>query len=93
MLLVPGVSSGFEDDSRLMCNLRAPYPPQQFLCFSRKHGSADHFNASFTETGVLEGRVFFVRDHGLFGDLMLEINSVATLQTQVVESILKRTHT
>lgn len=91
IFLVPGIGSRFEDDGGLVRDLGPAHAPEQLFRFARKHRPADHFNTAFAEAGMLEGCVFFVGDHVKEQDLVFEINSVATLQTQVVESILKRT--
>jgi hypothetical protein len=61
--VVAGVRGGFENYSRLMRNLSAPYASKQFFGFPRKHRAANDFDAAFSEAGMLQRRMFFVWDH------------------------------
>ena len=63
VFLVAGVGRWFEDDRGLGGNLGAAYPAEQLFGFPGKHRPTHDFNAAFTKTGVLQGRMFFVGNH------------------------------
>ena len=62
-LVVARIGSRFENHRRLVGNLCATHPAKQFFGFSRKHGTANDFNAAFAEADVLQRGMFFVWDH------------------------------
>ena len=63
ILVVACICGRFENHRRLVGNLCATHPAKQFFGFSRKHGTANDFNAAFAEASVLQRGMFFVWDH------------------------------